>query len=159
MGQQRGSGRDRKREKESKRREAVNHSLKDVPTWLAQTLRVLSRLMTRRILPEGGWRILTSPVPRSFHSETGLSNRKSLARLTNGRLSCQHSARRAWAQGRGTHILKMTVSFSSPVVVAILSESLSLWTGSNWGSTSWRASRQGGRSERKGPREGRRQVE
>lgn len=50
--------------------------------WFAQTLRVLSRLITRRIfLVSLCCSRRTSPVPRSFHSEDSVANRKSFARL------------------------------------------------------------------------------
>lgn len=50
--------------------------------WFAQTLRVLSRLITSRTF----FVVLcasrrTSPVPRSFHSDAPVSNLKSFARL------------------------------------------------------------------------------
>ena len=50
--------------------------------WFAQTLRVLSRLITRRIfLVSLCCSRRTSPVPRSFHSDDSVANRKSFARL------------------------------------------------------------------------------
>lgn len=53
-----------------------------VLAWLAQTLRVLSRRMTRRTFLDSRWASRrTSPVPRSFHSDVPTSKRKSFARL------------------------------------------------------------------------------
>jgi hypothetical protein len=74
-------------------------------TWLAQTLRVLSRRMTSRILPDSGLRILASPVPRSFHSDEAFSKRKSLARLEGrrGRTRDSTTTRTSGCQ-RGSHV-------------------------------------------------------
>jgi len=53
--------------------------------WLAQTLSVLSRLITRRTFFVSLWaRRRTSPVPLSFHSEDEPSKRNNLARLSWG---------------------------------------------------------------------------
>jgi len=53
-----------------------------VRSWSAQTLNVLSLLICARILPESrALSNLTTPVPRSFHSDLVLSKRKSLARI------------------------------------------------------------------------------
>ena len=50
--------------------------------WFAHTLSVLSRRITRRILLVSlCLSSLTSPVPRSFHSDPEVSKRKSFARL------------------------------------------------------------------------------
>lgn len=67
--------------------------------WLAQTLSVLSRLITTLInLFSLSCNNRKSPVPRSFHSLESVTNRNNLAR-----------------------ILKMTSSFSSLVVTLTFS--------------------------------------
>src|SRR5258706_9362861 len=54
--------------------------MEDVLRWLAQTLSVLSRRMTRRTFPVSlCLSRRSSPVPRSFHSEPTASKRQSLA--------------------------------------------------------------------------------
>lgn len=70
--------------------------------WFAQTFRVLSRRMTRRALPVSLCsRMRTSPVPRSFHSESALTKRKSLARLRrSARLAGHRYAARCEVWGR-----------------------------------------------------------
>ena len=75
--------------------------------WFAQTLRVLSRRITRRIFFVSlCCSRRTSPVPRSFHSEDSVANRKSFARLHRGgtRAGTERSAHDGtrWDRGRRT---------------------------------------------------------
>ena len=99
--------------------------------WLAQTFKVLSLLMTSLTFFDSLWaRSLTSPVPLSFHSLSTLENRKSLALLFNQLYSSNPSMFR-W---KSAHILNRTSSSSSWVFASTCS--VSLTTGSNWGSCS-----------------------
>lgn len=69
--------------------------------WFAQTLRVLSRLITSRtFLVSLCLSKRTSPVPRSFHSDDPLSNRKSLALLRQARKQGRKRRRRTAAAAK-----------------------------------------------------------